>query len=205
MRLSAGLTQRPSSSTSRCYSKPDGRENSANATATASVSPVFPSNGTTPRAANIARIPRERLPAAGRGQLPRTARLESGRRHRSDGYRRTYCKILIRPLLAFGCQIRIRQRQMVQPHISAKHTRRRACRAVQPVLKAHEIDPAAFSDSYIAAAAGMVKSRINFVSDLWDNARFFFCRTDRIRPQGREKRWSAEMPAIMTAGGTSCG
>ena len=53
----------------------------------------------------------------------------------------------------------------------------------KPVLKAHEIDPAAFSDSYIAAAAGMVKSRINFVSDLWDNARFFFAAPTEYDPK----------------------
>ncbi len=69
----------------------------------------------------------------------------------------------------------------------------------KPVLKAHGIDPAAFSDCYIAAAAGMVKSRINFVSDLWDNARFFFAAPTEYDPKAVKKRWSAEMPAIMTA------
>ncbi|MDE6177562.1 MAG: glutamate--tRNA ligase, partial [Duncaniella sp.] len=44
----------------------------------------------------------------------------------------------------------------------------------KPVLEKNGIDPAGFGDAYIARAAGLLKSRINFVADLWDQARFFF-------------------------------
>ena len=69
----------------------------------------------------------------------------------------------------------------------------------KPVMKEHGIDPASFSDEYICRATGMVKSRINFVRDLWDNARFFFTAPEEYDPKAVKKRWSAEMPAIMTA------
>lgn len=67
------------------------------------------------------------------------------------------------------------------------------------VLIARGVEPAAFSDEYITRAVGMVKGRINFVSDLWDNARFFFLAPTEYDPKAVKKRWSAEMPAIMTA------
>lgn len=67
----------------------------------------------------------------------------------------------------------------------------------KPVMKAHGVNPDDFSDEYIAAAVGLVKGRINFVSDLWDNAAFFFREPESYDPKAVKKRWSAEMPAIM--------
>jgi len=69
----------------------------------------------------------------------------------------------------------------------------------KPVLEAHGVNTADFSDDYIARAAGLVKSRISFVNDLWDNARFFFVAPEEYDPKAVKKRWSADMPAIMTA------
>lgn len=40
----------------------------------------------------------------------------------------------------------------------------------KPVLLANGVNPADFSDDYISRAVGMVKSRINFVSELWGHA-----------------------------------
>lgn len=67
----------------------------------------------------------------------------------------------------------------------------------KPVLSAHGVNPADFSDEYIRRAVGMVKSRVNFVSELWDHARFFFVAPDEYDPKAVKKRWSAETPAIM--------
>ena len=69
----------------------------------------------------------------------------------------------------------------------------------KPVLKANGVDPDAFSDEYITRAVALVKSRISFVNDLWDNAPFFFVAPTEYEPKAVKKRWSAEMPAIMTA------
>lgn len=66
-----------------------------------------------------------------------------------------------------------------------------------PVLKDNGVDSGKFAKEYIAAAVGMVKSRINFVRDLWDNARFFFVAPESYDPKAVKKRWSADMPAIM--------
>ena len=68
----------------------------------------------------------------------------------------------------------------------------------KPVLREHGVDPSAFDDEYIARAVGMVKSRINFVSDLWEQARFFFVEPDSYDPKAVKKRWSEDMPRIMT-------
>ena len=69
----------------------------------------------------------------------------------------------------------------------------------KPVLSANGVNSADFSDEYIAKAVGLVKSRINFVNDLWDNAKFFFTAPAEYEAKSVKKRWSAEMPAIMTA------
>ncbi|MDE7452474.1 MAG: glutamate--tRNA ligase [Paramuribaculum sp.] len=66
-----------------------------------------------------------------------------------------------------------------------------------PVLKAHGVNPDDFSEEYIAKAVGMVKGRINFVSDLWDNAAFFFREPESYDPKAVKKRWSKDMPRIM--------
>ena len=67
----------------------------------------------------------------------------------------------------------------------------------KPVMSAHGVDTSAFNDSYIERAVDMVKSRISFVSDLWDQAGFFFREPETYDPKAVKKRWSEEMPRIM--------
>lgn len=67
----------------------------------------------------------------------------------------------------------------------------------KPVLEANDVNPADFSDEYIAAATGMVKGRIYFVKDLWDQAKFFFKAPDAYNPKDVKKRWSEDTPRIM--------
>ena len=50
----------------------------------------------------------------------------------------------------------------------------RLAQLFKPVLRDNGIDPDNFSDDYIARACGLVKGRIYFVRDLWDQAKFFF-------------------------------
>ncbi len=68
-----------------------------------------------------------------------------------------------------------------------------------PVLTANGVDASAFTPEYIAKAVSLVKGRINFVNDLWENARFFFVAPTEYDPKAVKKRWSADMPATMTA------
>jgi glutamate--tRNA ligase len=67
----------------------------------------------------------------------------------------------------------------------------------KPVMEKNGVDPSAFDDSYIACAVGLVKSRINFVSDLWIHAKFFFVEPVEYEAKSVRKRWSADMPRIM--------
>ena len=67
----------------------------------------------------------------------------------------------------------------------------------KPVMQAAGIDPAAFSDRYIASAVGMVKGRINFVKDLLDQARFFFVAPTEYDPKAVKKRWSEDTPRML--------
>lgn len=67
----------------------------------------------------------------------------------------------------------------------------------KPVLEANGVNPADFSDEYIAAATGMVKGRIYFVKDLWDQAKFFFKAPDAYNPKDVKKRWSEDTPRII--------
>ncbi|MBQ4367762.1 MAG: glutamate--tRNA ligase [Muribaculaceae bacterium] len=64
-----------------------------------------------------------------------------------------------------------------------------------PVLQQHT--SASFAEDYITRAVGLVKSRINFVKDLWDHAGFFFVRPENYSEKDIRKRWKPETPAIM--------
>lgn len=64
-----------------------------------------------------------------------------------------------------------------------------------PVLAQKGIE--GFSEEYIAKAAGMVKGRVNFIGELWDQADFFFRAPEEYAPKDIKKRWSAQTPAIM--------
>ncbi len=68
----------------------------------------------------------------------------------------------------------------------------------KPVLAQH-IDPSQFSDQYIAHAVGLVKSRVNFVGELWEQARFFFVRPEGYAEKDIRKRWKPETPDILRA------
>ncbi|MBO4814679.1 MAG: glutamate--tRNA ligase [Muribaculaceae bacterium] len=67
----------------------------------------------------------------------------------------------------------------------------------KPVLAENGVNVADFSDDYIAAAAGLVKNRINFVRDLWDNARFFFVAPTTYAEKDVKKRWKEDTPQLM--------
>mgnify|MGYP004446508009 FL=1 len=67
----------------------------------------------------------------------------------------------------------------------------------KPVLEANGVNPADFSDDYITRAVAMVKSRINFVKDLWEHSRFFFKAPTEYEEKSVRKRWSHDTPRIM--------
>lgn len=67
----------------------------------------------------------------------------------------------------------------------------------KPVLAANGVNPTDFSDEYIAKAVGMVKGRIYFVKDLWDQAKFFFVAPESYNPKDVKKRWNEDTPRIM--------
>lgn len=67
----------------------------------------------------------------------------------------------------------------------------------KPVMEAEGVDMSAFSDDYIARAIGTVKSRINFVKDLAEQARFYFVAPESYSAKDIKKRWNADTPAIM--------
>lgn len=68
----------------------------------------------------------------------------------------------------------------------------------KPVLAANGIEPSKFSDSYIERAVALVKGRINFVADLWEQARFFFSAPETYAEKDVRKRWKEDTPAILT-------
>lgn len=54
-----------------------------------------------------------------------------------------------------------------------------------------------FDKAYISKAVGMVKSRISFVKDLWEQAAFFFVRPGSYAEKDIKKRWKEDTPSIM--------
>lgn len=66
----------------------------------------------------------------------------------------------------------------------------------KPILEEKGIS--GFSDEYIATAVGMVKGRINFVKDLWEQAAFFFKAPESYSEKDVKKRWKEGTTEIMT-------
>ena len=67
----------------------------------------------------------------------------------------------------------------------------------KPELAKHGVDASQFSDDYITRAVGMIKSRISFVGDIWDNAKFFFVAPTEYAPKDIKKRWKDDTPETM--------
>lgn len=67
-----------------------------------------------------------------------------------------------------------------------------------PVLKSHGVDIDTFGMDYVRRVVGLVKSRVNFVPELWDQTCYFFVTPTEYDPKAVKKRWSAETPAILT-------
>lgn len=67
----------------------------------------------------------------------------------------------------------------------------------KPVLAEHGVEVADFSDEYLTKVVALVKGRIHFVKDLWDQAKFFFVAPDEYNPKDIKKRWSEDTPRIM--------
>ena len=65
------------------------------------------------------------------------------------------------------------------------------------VLEAQGVQVAHYSDDYLARVVSLVKGRVNFIKELWDQSKFFFQAPDAYAEKDVKKRWSAETPAIM--------
>ena len=66
-----------------------------------------------------------------------------------------------------------------------------------PVLRQHGIDADSFGLGYITKVVALVKSRINFVAELWEQSKFFFADPVDYEPKAVKKRWTAGMPETM--------
>jgi len=51
---------------------------------------------------------------------------------------------------------------------------------------------------FVARVIGLVKERVNFVSEIWDQVNFFFVTPDSYDPQAVKKRWKADSYQQMT-------
>ncbi len=67
----------------------------------------------------------------------------------------------------------------------------------KPVLEAHGIRVADYTDDYLTRVVSLVKGRVNFVKEIWDQARFFFQAPDTYAEKDVKKRWNEDTPRIM--------
>ena len=67
----------------------------------------------------------------------------------------------------------------------------------KPVLEANGVKPEDFGDEFITRTVSLVKGRVSFVSELWDQGKFFYVAPNAYAEKDIKKRWSTEMPAIM--------
>lgn len=68
----------------------------------------------------------------------------------------------------------------------------------RPVLEANGVDASAYDRDYLARVVSLVKGRVNFVKELWEQAAFFFQAPTSYAEKDVKKRWSEDTPRIMT-------
>ena len=68
----------------------------------------------------------------------------------------------------------------------------------KPVLVANGVDASAYSDAYLATVVSLVKARVNFVKELWEQSRFFFQTPSSYAEKDVKKRWKEDTPQLMT-------
>ena len=68
----------------------------------------------------------------------------------------------------------------------------------KPVLVANGVDASAYSDAYLATVVSLVKARVNFVKELWEQSRFFFQAPSSYAEKDVKKRWKEDTPQLMT-------
>lgn len=73
----------------------------------------------------------------------------------------------------------------------------RIAQLFRPLMENAGVDMSRFSDEYVTKAVATLKSRINFVKDLTEQARFYFEAPETYAPKDIKKRWSAETPELM--------
>ena len=69
---------------------------------------------------------------------------------------------------------------------------------VQILLESNGIDASNYSDEFLTKVVSLVKGRVNFVKELWDQTRFFFVAPTEYAAKDVKKRWSEDTPRIMT-------
>ena len=67
----------------------------------------------------------------------------------------------------------------------------------KPVAEANGVDVSRYSDEYLTKVVSLVKGRVNFVKELWEQARFFFVAPTTYAEKDVKKRWSMDTPRIM--------
>ena len=67
----------------------------------------------------------------------------------------------------------------------------------KPVLEAHGICATDYTDDFLTRVVSLVKGRVNFVKEIWDQARFFFVAPDTYAEKDVKKRWNEDTPRIM--------
>jgi glutamyl/glutaminyl-tRNA synthetase len=54
-----------------------------------------------------------------------------------------------------------------------------------------------YSDVFLTKVVSLVKGRVNFVKELWEQTRFFFVAPTEYAEKDVKKRWSEDTPRIM--------
>ena len=66
-----------------------------------------------------------------------------------------------------------------------------------PILKEHGVNPEIYPAETIEHIVGLMKERVNFVSELWEQCNFFFVAPTEYDEKSMKKRWKEDSPKHM--------
>jgi glutamyl-tRNA synthetase len=93
-----------------------------------------------------------------------------------------------------GAKFNVEKAKWFNHEYMQMHSDEEVAAMFEPILKEHGIEA---DKDYVVKVCGMMKERINFISEMWDTTSYFFVAPTEYDPAAIKKRWKAGMTKHM--------
>ena len=93
-----------------------------------------------------------------------------------------------------GAKFNVEKAKWFNHEYMQMHSDEEVAEMFQPILEEHGVKA---DHDYVVKVCGMMKERINFISEMWDTTSYFFVAPSEYDPAAIKKRWKAGMTTHM--------